>query len=119
MKPTAKLRPNNIRVVSRRMEIGDARAAGPKVPDDVWEFPRIPGNSKERRPWHPTQHPEDLIRRIICLHTDPGDTVVDLFGGTGTTVRVCEQIGRSALISEISDNYVKHIMAENKMVTFS
>src|SRR5690606_29762098 len=69
-KPSAKLRPDSIRVPSRRMELGDARSAGPRVPDDVWEFPRIPGNSKERRAWHPTQHPEDLIRRIILLHSD-------------------------------------------------
>src|SRR6218665_1344724 len=61
-KPNAKFRPDSIKVPSRRMELGDPRAAGPRVPDDVWDFPRIVGNSPERRAWHPTQHPEDVYR---------------------------------------------------------
>lgn len=118
-KPGATFRPDAIRVVSRRMELGDPRAKGPKVPDDVWEFPRIVGNSPERKSWHPTQHPEDLIRRIVLFHSDPGHNVVDLFGGTGTMLRVCHPIGRCALISEISKNYCDNIIADNpdKVVT--
>lgn len=113
MKPQAKLRVDNIRVPSRRMEIGDARAAGPRVPDDVWDFPRVVGNAKERCPHHPTQHPEDLMRRIILMHTDPGDVVVDCFGGTGTTLRVANSINRIPLISEISENYCQEIQKAN------
>lgn len=112
-KPSVKHRPDSIRVTSRRMQMGDPRASGPKVPDDVWEFPRVVGNATERRGWHPTQHPEDLMRRIVLFRTDPGDTVVDLFGGTGTTLRVCEGIGRRALISEISNSYCRKICEEN------
>lgn len=113
-KPTAKNRPDSIRVTSRRMQLGDARASGPKVPDDVWEFSRVVGNAEERRSWHPTQHPEDLMQRIILFRTDPGDTVVDLFGGTGTTLRVAERLDRRALISEISRTYCTNICAETK-----
>lgn len=112
-KPTAKNRADSIRVTSRRMELGDSRASGPKVPDDVWEFSRVVGNAAERRGWHPTQHPEDLYQRIVLFRTDPGDTVVDLFGGTGTAVRVCERLDRRALISEISRQYCQNICAEN------
>lgn len=113
MKPAARLNVDSIRVPSRRMELGDARASGPRVPDDVWEFSRVVGNANERRPWHPTQHPEDLIRQIMLLNSNKGDLVVDLFGGTGTTTRVAKQIERHSLISEISKNYAENIAIEN------
>lgn len=111
MKPHAKLNP--VRVRSKRQELGDARAnpAG-RVPDDVWEFPRVVGNSSERRSWHPTQHPEALMSRIIESHTDRDDLVVDLFGGTGTTGRVCKRLSRRYLISEINPSYVKNMREE-------
>lgn len=110
-KPNAVLYPDNIRVISRRMELGDSRASGPKVPDDVWEFPRVVGNSPERRSWHPTQHPEDLMRRIINFSTKPGDTFVDLFGGTGTSIRAAFQ--RRPVICEISKQYCEKLKEEH------
>lgn len=48
-KPQATFNPDAIREPSKRMELGDPRAKGPRVPDDVWEFPRVVGNSPERR----------------------------------------------------------------------
>ena len=39
---------DEIRVTSQRMQAGDKRAAGPRVPDDVWEIPRLVGNARER-----------------------------------------------------------------------
>ena len=39
---------DEIRVPSQRMLDGDKRAAGPRVPDDVWEIPRLVGNAGER-----------------------------------------------------------------------
>lgn len=110
-KPTAKFRPDAIREPSARMLIGDSRASGPRVPDDVWEFPRVVGNAAERRTWHPTQHPESLYSRICSLHSDRSDTVVDLFGGTGTLFRVRD----NALICEISENYINEIKKEHNL----
>lgn len=114
-KPNCKYNPDSIRVKSKRQELGDKRA-NPKgrVPDDVWDFPRVVGNSSERRKWHPTQHPEALIRRIILMHTDPNDLVVDLFGGTGTTIRVAYANNRNALVAEIDSEYCKQMSLENK-----
>lgn len=85
--PDAKLYPDAIRVTSARMELGDKRAAGPRVPGDVWNFPRVVGNSKERQRWHPTQHPVALYDRVIKYSCGPGDTFVDLFAGSGTCFR--------------------------------
>lgn len=79
--------PDAIREESERMRIGDKRAAGPRVPGDVWEFPRVTGNSIERQSWHPTQHPVIIYDRIMKFSCRPDDTFVDYFAGTGTCFR--------------------------------
>jgi DNA modification methylase len=90
-----------------------------RIPDDVWEFPRVTGNSKERRSWHPTQHPVAVYARILRLSTEPGDTIVDLFGGTGTLFRANNGYGeadrRNAVAVEISKAYCDRIAAEHNI----
>ncbi len=77
---------DQIRVPSWRQENGDKRAdPRGRVPGDVFDFPRVTGNSKQRRSWHPTQLHEGLVERCILSCTKPGDLVVDPFAGTGTT----------------------------------
>lgn len=96
-----------IRVPSKRMEMGDKRAAGPRVPDDVYEFPRVVGNANERRSWHPTQHPEALIERMLKLSCKKGESVLDLCLGSGTTGIVANRLGLSWDGCEISPFYYK------------
>jgi DNA modification methylase len=102
--PVWKPNVSGIKVPSVRQAIGDKRAApGGRVPDDFWEydadpiwdeFPRVVGNAKERREWHPTQHPEGLMERIIRLSTtSTNDRILDCFNGTGTTLRVAKRLG--------------------------
>ena len=117
--PTATLYPDAIRVESERMRLGDVRAAGPRVPDDVWDFPRVVGNSGERRSWHPTQHPESLMERILLLSTKRGDSVVDLFNGTGTTMRVGLRLGRDVTGIELSGDYAMKAAEENRVPLIS
>ncbi len=107
--------PDQIKVPSWRQKHGDKRAAkGGKVPLDFWDdFPRVVGNSKERRKWHPTQHPEGLIERMVLLSTKSGDTVLDLFSGTGTVLRVCKRLGRSSISVEANPYFCKKIAEEN------
>jgi hypothetical protein len=105
----------DIMVESERQRMGDSRAnPDGRVPDDFWCFsvPRITGNAAERRPWHPTQHPELLMERIIKMSTDEGDGILDLFGGTGTTLRVSERLKRNCDICEISKGYCEKIESE-------
>jgi DNA modification methylase len=73
---------------------GDKRAAGPRVPDDVWQFPRLVGNANERIKGHPCQLPEVLLERVILSSTAPGDNLLDPMAGTGTTLRVAQRLGR-------------------------
>ncbi len=114
-KKNASLYPDQIKVPSWRELHGDKRAAaGGRVPLDAWtEFPRIVGNAKERRPWHPTQHPETLVERAILLSTKEGDTVLDLFSGTGTVIRVCKRIGRNTTSIELNPFYCEQIAKEH------
>ncbi len=108
-RPGIKWTTDNIRIPSKRMLLGDPRAAGPRVPDDVWDFPRIVGNSKERRNWMPTQHPEALLRRIVKM--TPGSKWLELFTGSGTMIRVIGNLDldtvelSSETILELADEF--------------
>lgn len=110
--------PENILIESTRQKMGDPRAAeGGKIPDDVFDIPRVTGNSHERRSWHPTQHPDELVNRIIRFSTKLGDTVFDLFGGTGTVLRNCHRLDRNSITTEIDLDYCFHISEENNNCT--
>jgi len=97
---------DDIRVASQRMLDGDKRAKGPRVPDDVWEFPRLVGNAKERINGHPCQLPEALLERIIRCSTAPGDLVLDPTAGTGTTLSVARRLGRRYVGIEEQDAFL-------------
>ena len=102
----APLFPDAIRVPSWRQLNGDKRAdPRGRVPGDVFDVPRVTGNSKERRTWHPTQLGERLVEQCITLTTAEGDSVLDPFGGTGTTLRVCKRINRLATLIELDSGY--------------
>jgi site-specific DNA-methyltransferase (adenine-specific) len=98
-----------IRVVSQRMRDGDKRAAGPRVPDDVWRFPRLVGNAHERIKGHPCQLPETLLERVILASTSATDTVLDPMAGTGTTLRVAQRLGRRYVGIEEQDSFLELI----------
>jgi DNA modification methylase len=110
----APLFPDAIRVPSWRQENGDKRAdPRGRVPGDVFDFTRVTGNSKQRRPWHPTQLHEGLVERCLKFTTPPGGTVLDPFAGTGTTLRACKRLGLQCTLIEIDRDYCKRIAAEN------
>ena len=64
---------------------------------DTWYFPRVCGTFKERSGWHGCQMPEQLLGRIIRASSREGDTVLDPFGGSGTTLAVAKKMGRRFL----------------------
>lgn len=112
--PDAPLYPDQIRVPSWRQLNGDKRAdPRGRVPGDVFNMPRVTGNSKQRRSWHPTQLHEDLVERCIRSCTREGDTVCDPFAGTGTTLRVCKRIGRQVVTCDVDVGYCDRIADEH------
>jgi len=74
-------------------------------PGDVWGFSHV-HYCNENRQDHPTQKPEGLIERMVLASSDEGDLVVDPFSGSGTTLRVCQQLNRKAIGIEINPDYV-------------
>ncbi len=100
---------DQIRVPSQRMKNGDRRAKGPRVPDDVWELPRLVGNAAERIAGHPCQLPEALLERVVLCSSKPDDFVVDPFAGTGTTLRVAQRLGRRYIGVEKQPKFVSLI----------
>jgi site-specific DNA-methyltransferase (adenine-specific) len=118
-----------IRVPSaRQLVYGDARS-NPKgrLPDDTWilrpqdlpegfqadestwYFPRVCGTFKERAGWHGCQMPEQLLGRIIRACSNPGELVLDPFGGSGSTLVTAKKLGRKYLGFELSENYAANI----------
>lgn len=59
---------------------------------------------------HPTQKPVELIRYALQNSSKAGDVVVDLFGGSGSTLIACEKIGRVCNTCELDPRYVDVIV---------
>ena len=75
-------------------------------PGDVWEFSHV-HYCNENRQSHPTQKPEGLVERMVLASSHPGDFVLDPFAGSGTTLRVCQQLDRHCTGIEINPEYVE------------
>ena len=75
-------------------------------PGDVWEFSHV-HYCNENRQNHPTQKPEGLIERLILASSDEGNLVLDPFSGSGTTLRVSQQLKRNCVGIEINPVYVE------------
>ena len=79
---------------------------------DVWEIPH-PTKSEE----HPTMKPIELCARAITNSTDPNNNVIDIFGGSGSTLIACEQTNRNCYMMELSPHYCQVII--NRWETFT
>lgn len=78
---------------------------------DTWYVPRVCGTFKERAGWHGCQMPEQLLGRIIRTCSNPGEIVLDPFGGSGTTLVVAKKLGRRYLGFELSPDYAAQIQS--------
>lgn len=79
-----------------------------RADEDTWYFPRVAGTFKERAGFHGCQMPEQLLGRIIRFCSNPGETVLDPFSGSATTLVVAKKLGRKYLGFELSAEYVRH-----------
>ncbi|GMO40109.1 MAG: site-specific DNA-methyltransferase [Termitinemataceae bacterium] len=73
-------------------------------PKDVIEIPTTCNGMGEKTK-HPTQKPEELLRKIILASSNPDDIVLDPFSGSGTTLVAAEQLGRKWLGCEMNAEY--------------
>ncbi|MES2867551.1 DNA-methyltransferase [Microbacterium profundi] len=86
------------------------KAARGKLPTDVWWHTIVPTMGREKT-GYPTQKPEGIIRRIVQASSRPGDRVLDLFAGSGTTGAVASALGRDAVLVDDNPEAV-HIMTQ-------
>ena len=59
---------------------------------------------------HPTMKPIKLMARLVANSSQPGWNVLDLFGGSGSTLMACEQLGRTCYTMELDPKYCKAIL---------
>jgi DNA modification methylase len=80
---------------------------------DVWSFTR--GNTGEYV--HPTQKPVALLERMVRNSSRTGDVVLDLFGGSGSTLIACERLDRRARLVELDPRYCDAIVRRWEKIT--
>lgn len=72
----------------------------------VWDI-----NKPLKNDLHPTMKPIELVANCILDATQEGDSIIDVFGGSGTTLIAAEQTGRKCFMMEIDPHYCDVIMA--------
>ncbi|MFM6202743.1 MAG: DNA-methyltransferase, partial [Dolichospermum sp.] len=73
-------------------------------PKDVIEIPTTCNGMGETTP-HPTQKPEELLRKFILASSQEGDLIIDPFSGSGTTIVVAEQLNRRWMGCDLNIEY--------------
>ena len=56
---------------------------------------------------HPTAKPLSLLRELVSLFTDPGETILDPFMGSGTTLRAAKDLGRRCIGIELEEKWAE------------
>ena len=82
--------------------------------NDVWEITHHRGVSREKGDaWDRTgvaTFPVQLIKQLMTLYSEPNDTVLDPFAGSGTVLDVAQRLGRNSIAIEISEDYCQTII---------
>ena len=73
-----------------------------KFSDGMWYIP-----PETQRNGHPAPFPEELIYRLIKFYSYKGNTILDMFGGTGTVAVVAKKTGRNFIHIDVSKEYCK------------
>lgn len=76
-----------------------------RTQDTILEYEKPRNNNL-----HPTQKNMELVSKLILNSSRKGETVLDLFGGSGTTLIACEQLGRKTLMMELDEKYADVIV---------
>ncbi len=84
-------------------------------PRDVIEIPTTCNGMHEKTP-HPTQKPEELLRKLVLASSNVGDLIVDPFLGSGTTAVVAEQLRRNWKGCDISLEYCRWAVRRIELV---
>ena len=95
--------------------VGPEKAAKGKTPTDTWWKTIVSPNGKEKT-GYPTQKPLAILGRIVNVHSNPGDWVLDFFSGSGTTGEVAVRANRNVVLI---DNHPEAIKVMVKRLAFA
>ena len=77
--------------------VGPVKAARGKTPTDTWWHTIVSPTGKEKT-GYPTQKPLGILDRLVRVHSNPGDVLLDFFAGSGTLGEAAVRAGRSAVL---------------------
>jgi site-specific DNA-methyltransferase (adenine-specific) len=86
--------------------VGAEKAAKGKTPTDVWWHTIVSPTGKEKT-GYATQKPLGVLERIVKVHSNPGERVLDFFAGSGTTGEAAAKHGREFLMVDESDDAIR------------
>ena len=78
----------------------------------IWEIPK-----PTKSDLHPTTKPVELVANAILNSSKECDSVIDVFGGSGTTLIACEQLNRKCFIMELDPHYCDVIISRWEQFT--
>ena len=84
---------------------------------NVWHFPRTSAEERELTGGHASPKPLALCARAIKSSSREGETVLDLFGGSGSTLIACEQLNRRCFTMELDPRYCDVIIKRWETLT--
>lgn len=90
--------------------VGDEKAERGKTPTDVWWNTIVPTNGKERT-GYPSQKPISIMRRIVSVHSNHGDILMDFFAGSGSFGEAAALEGRDCTLIDESPEAIR-VMVE-------
>ena len=90
--------------------VGAEKAARGKTPTDVWWNTIVSPTGKEKT-GYPTQKPLTILERIVSVHSNPGERVLDFFAGSGTTGEAAWKHNRHATLIDANAEAIK-VMAQ-------
>lgn len=93
---------------------GDQLKKDAKQMRSVWSIP-LTKKSEKRHGKHPTQKPENLLERIVLASTNPGDTILNPFCGSGTTGVVAVRRGRKFIGIDMNKHFL-HDIAKRRIL---
>lgn len=76
-----------------------------RTQDTIWEY-----NKPRRNEEHPTMKPLELVGKAISNSSKPNELILDLFGGSGSTLIAAEQLSRKSYLMELDERYVDVIV---------
>lgn len=85
--------------------VSKEKAARGKTPTDTWWHTIVSPGGAERT-GYPTQKPVGVLRRIVEVHSHPGDRLLDFFAGSGTLGEVAARSGRHAVLVDVNPDAV-------------